>query len=179
MVPPAGTQRWCSVVRWASAHPGVGSPDPSEAPTRTDDSGVWTPDGHDPTATRTRGDDPGAVLLRRTTRTSIAAAGTATIKQPAHRRQPRPSPIPSPAHLAPPATTPTPLLGGSHEPSGRHSTGTVSLNFDRIGRRPRISTRQMLAWSRWQFHEMPMSTPSAHATDDFIGDTWLTTSTFW
>ena len=33
------------------------------------------------------------------------------------------------------------------------------------------------AWSRWQFHEMPMSTPSAQATADFIGDTWLTTTT--
>ena len=38
--------------------------------------------------------------------------------------------------------------------------------------------RHTEAWSRWQFHEMPMSTPSAHATADFIGDTWLTTTTF-
>ncbi len=34
------------------------------------------------------------------------------------------------------------------------------------------------AWSRWQLHEIPMSVPSVHATADFIGDTWLTTTMF-
>ena len=55
-------------------------------------------------------------------------------------------------------------------------SGARSLNENSTGPCGRISIRHTAACDRCVRHAIPKSTPSAQATADFIGDTWLTTT---
>ena len=79
------------------------------------------------------------------------------------------------------ATSPVSAAARGEDLAGDHPqhigvSGARSLNENSTGPCGRISIRHTAACDRCVRHAIPKSTPSAQATADFIGDTWLTTT---